>query len=176
MAMRFARISMRWARIATTDPGSSDLDRANELAGSAATVFSGFPAEQMEHARSLVVLSHVRLRCGDTDSAAGLAEQALNLLIDDRGTAAATAHLVLAEVALARSQDTAPILRKAEELLETRLVAPDRESARAWRELGDLWGRTGSRDEQAKAYRRALEAVGIHVNMPGSTASAVLTR
>jgi tetratricopeptide (TPR) repeat protein len=176
MAIRFARIAMHWARLTVADPEGADLDRANELASSATTVFAGFPTERLEHARSLVVLSHVRLRTGDTESAADLAGQALDLLLGARGTTAATAHLVLAEIALARSEDATPILRRAEELLATRLTGPDRDTGRAWRELGDLWGQAGSPEEQAKAYRRALEAVGIHVNMPGSTASAVLTR
>ncbi|MCT9934728.1 helix-turn-helix domain-containing protein [Planotetraspora sp. A-T 1434] len=176
MAVRYARIAMRWARITTANPEDADLDRANELATSATGVFAAFPAEALEHARSLVVLSHVRLRSGDTESAVNLADQALDLLVSVRGTTAATAHLVLAEVALARSEDATPSLRRAQELLESNPAAPDRESARAWRMLGDLWGQAGSIDQQAGAYRRALEAVGIHVNIPGSTASAVLTR
>lgn len=176
MAIRFARIAMQWARITAADPEDAGLDRANELATSATTLFAGFPAERLEHARSLIVLSHVRMRSGDTESAENLANQALDLLVDTRGTTAAMAHLVLAEVALARSQDPSAALRRTQELLDARQARPDRETARAWRELGDLWGQAGSKEEQAKAYRRALEAIGIHVNMPGSTASAVLTR
>ncbi|MFC0864402.1 helix-turn-helix domain-containing protein [Sphaerimonospora cavernae] len=175
IAVRRARIAMRWAWIAV-DTGDADLDRANELAASATGVFSAFPGEKAEHARSLIVLSHVRFRGGDTESAVDLAEQALDLLVAIRGTTAATAHLVLAEVALARSRDAAPALRCAQDLLGSDTALPGMETARAWRRLGDLWGQAGEVDQQAGAYRRALEAVGIRVHIPGSTSSAMLIR
>jgi len=175
MAIRYARIAMHWARIAAANPGTSDLDRANELATSATTVFAGFPAQLTEHARSLVVLSHVRLRSEDVESAADLAQQALDLLDGGVGTAAASAHLVLAEVALARSEDATVALGQAHRLLDNE-TAPDRETARAWRQLGDLWGRSSASEQQARAYRMALEAVGIRANLPGFTTSTVLTR
>ncbi|MCC5576912.1 helix-turn-helix transcriptional regulator [Microtetraspora sp. AC03309] len=176
LALRFARIAMNWARATTAGPVDADLDRANEFATSATTIFAGFPGRVLEHARSLIVLSHVRFRSGDTQTASDFAARALNLLSGVRGTVPATAHLVLAEIALARSQDALPALRQAQELLESVSAGIDRETARAWRQLGDLWGQAGSGDEQARAYRRALEAVGVRANMPGSTASAALVR
>lgn len=175
VAVNCARIATHWAEIAATAPGEADLGRATELAMSATEVFSAFPAEKVEHARSLVALSHLRLRGGDTGSAVRLAEQVLDLLAASRGTTAATAHLVLAEVALARCEDATAALRSAEELLESETTA-NREIARAWRRLGDLWGQAGDIDHQAGAYRRALEAVGIRVHLPGSTASAMVAR
>lgn len=174
IAVRCARIAMQWARITAADPEGADLDRANELAASAVDVFAQFSAERQEHAKSLVVLSLVRLRTGDAESAAELADQALDLLTGLKGTTAATASMVLAEIALARSEDAAPALRRAQDLLDGQ--APDREAARAWRMLGDLWGQAGALDRQSGAYRRALEAVGIRVNIPGSTTAAVLAR
>ncbi|WP_204060395.1 helix-turn-helix domain-containing protein [Microbispora corallina] len=176
IAIRCARIAMNWARLTASDPEDADLDRANELATSASRVFAGFANERAEHAKSLVVLSYVRLRSGDTESAADLAEQALDLLVGVPGTTAATAYTVLAEVALARSDDATPALRRAQDLLEAGPASLDRETARTWRALGDLWGQAGALDQQAGAYRRALEAVGIRVNIPGSTTSAVLAR
>lgn len=173
IAVRRARIAMHWARI-TADAEDADLDRANSHAASAADVFSAFPGERAEYARSLVVLSHVRLRTGDTESAVELAEKALDLLVAIRGTTAATAQLVLAEVALSRSHNANPALRRAKELLDGDTTAPSRETAQAWRRLGDLWGQAGDVDQQAEAYRRALEAVGIRVHIPGSTTSAML--
>jgi len=176
MAIRCARIAVQWARLTAAGPEGADLDRANELVLSASHVLAGFPAERLEHARSLVALSRVRLRTGEADGALSAAGEALDVLADSRGTTAADAHLVLAEVALARSEDAAAPLQRAEDLLNARSEAPDRETAQTWRQLGDLWGQAGSIDQQAKAYRKALEAVGIHVNIPGSTAAAVLTR
>ncbi|GAA0422557.1 hypothetical protein Acor_58030 [Acrocarpospora corrugata] len=176
MAIRMARVAMRWARIAVTAPADQDLDRANELATAAGSVFATFPAELLDHARSLIVLSHVRLRAGSPGDASELANRALDGLVGVRGTTPAAAYLVLAEVSLARSQDAGNELRRAQELLSVAGPQPDRETARAWRELGDLWGKAGARENQARAYRRALEAVGIHANVPGTAVPAVLTR
>ncbi|MBX6383082.1 MAG: helix-turn-helix transcriptional regulator [Microbispora sp.] len=172
MAVRRARIAMHWARLTAASSEDADLDRANTLARSAADVFAEFPAERQEHARSLVVLSFVRLRAGDTESAVELANQALNLLDIAKGTTAATAHMVLAEIALARSEDPAAELERAHDLLD--VETPDRETARTWRRLGDLWGQAGALDRQAEAYRRALEAVGLRVNIPGSMTTTTL--
>ncbi|WP_155344953.1 helix-turn-helix domain-containing protein [Acrocarpospora pleiomorpha] len=176
MAIRMARIAMRWARITVTNRADHDLDRANELATAAGSVFATFPAEMIEHARSLIILSHVRLRAGNPDEAGDLANRALDGLVGVRGTTPAAAYLVLAEVALSRSQDAGGELRRAQELLSVAGPQPDRETARTWRELGDLWGQAGARENQARAYRRALEAVGIHANVPGTAVPAVLTR
>ncbi|WP_433426130.1 helix-turn-helix domain-containing protein [Microtetraspora malaysiensis] len=176
LAFRFARIAMNWARHTSVAAEDTDLDRANELAASATQILAELPGRVAEHARSLIVLSHVRFRSGDVEAATDFAVRALDLLVGTGGTVPATAHLVLAEIALARSQDAGPALRTAQELLEGTAAAIDRETARAWRQLGDLWGQAGSGEEQAKAYRRALEAVGIRANMPGSTASAALVR
>lgn len=174
IAVRRARIAMHWARITAANPEGADLDRANALAQSAADVLAGFPAERQDHARSLVVLGFVRFRTGDTESAAELAGQALDLLDGAKGTTAATANMILAEIALARSEDPAAALDRAHDLLDGE--TPDRETARAWRMLGDLWGQAGALDRQTGAYRRALEAVGIRVNIPGSMTTTVLAR
>ncbi|WP_249346066.1 helix-turn-helix transcriptional regulator [Microbispora sp. H11081] len=174
IAVRRARIAMHWARLAAADPGNTDLDRANALARSAAEVFAEFPAERQDHARSLLALSSVLLRTGDTESAAEYADGALHLLDGVKGTLAAAAHLVFAEAALARSEDPALSLERAHDLLD--VATPDRETARAWRTLGDLWGRAGVLDRQSGAYRRALEAVGIRVNIPGALTTTVLAR
>ncbi|WP_067173863.1 helix-turn-helix domain-containing protein [Microtetraspora niveoalba] len=176
LAFRFARIAMNWARITSYTAEDADLDRANEYAASASQILAGLSGRVVEHARSLIVLAHVRFRSGDTEAATDFAVRALDLLAGARGTVPATAHLVLAEIALARSQDAAPALRTAQGLLGAATAGIDRETARAWRQLGDLWGQVGSGEEQARAYRRALEAVGIRASMPGSTASAALVR
>ncbi len=180
LAVRIARVAMQWSRVVAAQVGErgGDLARADELAGRAAKILSIFPGESAEHARSLMVLAHVKIQSGDLDGAVELARRALTQLGDSPGVIAASAQLVFAHVALARSEsDVSGLLAKAQDLLQNATGAgPDRESARVWRELGDLWGRAGSRHEQFTAYRRALEAVGIRANMPGSTAPAVLTR
>ena len=43
-------------------------------------------------------------------------------------------------------------------------VPPSREAARTWRELGDLLGELDDTDGMADAYRRALEAAGMHAS------------
>lgn len=165
MAIRYVRSAMRWAWVATVRPEDADLGRAVEFAASAAGILSRLSPGTIEHARGLVVLSRVRLRSGDAGAATDLAEQALGLLAGVRGTVPAMAYVVLAELALARSKDGGPALVRAQELLADPVTSVasfvDRESARLWREIGDLWGRAGSPEEQMNAYRRALETVGV---------------
>ncbi|WP_440105762.1 helix-turn-helix domain-containing protein [Streptosporangium sp. H16] len=165
MAVRYVRSAMRWAWIATVRPEAADLGRAGEFAASAVEILSRLSPGTIEHARGLVVLSRVRLRSGDADATAELAEQALGLLAGVRGTVPAMAYVVLAELALARSKDGGPALEKAQELLADPVASVasfvDRDSARLWREIGDLWGRAGAPERQTNAYRSALETVGV---------------
>lgn len=145
LAVRTSQVALQWARIVTARP----------------TVTEEF------------------------ERAAELAEKATDVLgvfpaerLEHARGLTVLAHLIHAHVALARSEgEVVPLLMKAQELLQGAQATsgPDREAARVWRELGDLWGRSGSRHEQFSAYRRALEAVGIRANMPGTTTPAVLT-
>ncbi|GAA3789050.1 hypothetical protein GCM10022226_04650 [Sphaerisporangium flaviroseum] len=181
IAAQMARVAMRWAEISAAR--SDSLGQVDEMVSSATEVFSTLPAASGEHARSLVVLARVRLTSGDAHSAEDLATKALELLAGESEVIAASAHLVLAEVGLARSDGSdglfIPSLERAGALLST---APpggtirDREIAGTWRELGDLWGKAGNRDRQTGAYRRALEAVGVRSTVAGAVTSAVFVR
>lgn len=182
MASDYVRSAMCWAWITAASPEGAGLDRAGEFAASAAEVLTRLSPGTVEHARSLIVLSRVRLRSGDVDAAADLSDRALGLLAGARGTVPAMAYLVLAELALARSKDGGPALALAQESLADPVATPasftDRQSARLWREIGDLWGRAGSPERQTNAYRRALETVGICSRMetpPGSAWREVVT-
>ena len=180
MAFRLALIAMDWARL-TASLGDESLAEAREFATRANKVFTAFPEHVHEHAKSHVVLAYVQLRSGDAEGAANLAGSALDVLRDPPGTAfGATAHLVLAEVALTRGDTNVPaILQSAREVLGDQpydLSGPDREVARVWRELGDLYGRIGAGDEQMSAYRRALEAAGVRGAMVGVTVDSALVR
>ncbi|WP_433247981.1 tetratricopeptide repeat protein [Streptosporangium sp. CA-135522] len=179
MSFRLARIAMEWSRL-TASLGEEPLEEAHELATAAREVFGTFPDRLHDHARSLVVLAYVQLRSGDPDGAAGLAGSALDMLVGRANATAATAHLVLAQVALSRGEgDVAAILRSAHELLTSMRSAnsnPDREAARVWRELGDLYSHIGAGEEQASAYRKALEAAGVRGAMVGVTVDSALIR
>ncbi|MDH2425517.1 helix-turn-helix transcriptional regulator [Sphaerisporangium sp. TRM90804] len=179
IAVRMARIAMRWAEISVPLRGN-DPERVGDLVSRATQVFSLVPADAVDHARSLLVLAHLRLKSGDHAGAETFGRNALDVLPDGSTSVAASAHLVLAEAGLARSDsDQSLTLRRAGALLAT---APrngalrDREVARVWRELGDLWGRAGRRDEQTGAYRKALEAVGVRSTVAGAVTSAVVAR
>lgn len=179
MAFRLARIAMDWSRF-TASHGEEPLEEAHRFATAASEVFGAFPDRVDDHAKSLVVLAYVQLRSGDPDGAADLAGSALDALSGRIGATAATAHLVLAQVALARGEgDVTTILHSARGLLnELRSGAssPDREIARVWRELGDLYSRVGAGEEQASAYRMALEAAGVRSAMVGVTVDSALVR
>ncbi|MFC6085593.1 helix-turn-helix domain-containing protein [Sphaerisporangium aureirubrum] len=179
IATRMAQIAMRWAELSAAR-GNVETEEFDRLVSGASEVFSVLPAAAVEHGRSLIVLARVRLRSGDHLDASRLAGRALELLAEGPVAIAASAHLVQAEAGLARSDgDPASSLRQAAALLT---AAPatgtvrDREVARVWRELGDLWGRAGHRDQQSRAYRRALEAVGVRSTVAGAVTSAVFAR
>ncbi|WP_248964683.1 helix-turn-helix domain-containing protein [Sphaerisporangium perillae] len=179
IAVQMAKIAMRWAQISASLPDTG-LGQADQLVSRATEVFSVLPAESVEYARSLVVLARVHLRSGDVRGADDLAVKALALLSDEPGTITASAHLVLAESVLARSEgDVTAHLERAGALLAA-VPSPgairDREIAEVWRELGDLWGKAGNRGQQTRAYRRALEAVGVRSTVTGAVTSAVFAR
>ncbi|MDP9864050.1 MULTISPECIES: helix-turn-helix domain-containing protein [Streptosporangium] len=179
MAFRLARIAMDWSRF-TASAGEERLDEAHELATAASGVFGAFSDRAHDHAKSLVVLAYVQLRSGNVEGAADLAGSVLDTPGGQSGVTAATAHLVLAQVALTRGEgDVTAILNSACGLLDglrSGTAGPDREVARVWRELGDLYSRVGAGEEQASAYRRALEAAGVRSAMVGVTVDSALVR
>ncbi|GAA3443108.1 hypothetical protein GCM10018955_25460 [Planomonospora venezuelensis] len=179
MAVKLARIAMEWSRLAAALDGGS-LDEARELATAAGEVFGAFSRHAPDRAESLVVLASVELRSGDLDGASRLSASVLDLAGSSSGVTGAGALLVLAEIALARGDGGAlSHLDAARNLLSGLRSAPlgaDRESARTWRRLGDLYGRAGAGEEQTSAYRKALEAVGVHGLLTGMTVDSALVR
>jgi transcriptional regulator with XRE-family HTH domain len=179
MAFRLAGIALDWARL-TVSHDNTSFEEVYELATAASGVFAAFAEKADEHAGSLVVLARLQLDGGNTDGAVALATSALETLAGQARPVAATAHLVLAQTALARGEgDVLNRLNTARELLgglRSERSNPDRETARAWRELGDLYGRVGAGDEQTNAYRRALEAAGVRDAMVGMTVDSTLVR
>ncbi|WP_329427277.1 helix-turn-helix domain-containing protein [Streptosporangium sp. NBC_01495] len=180
MASQLALIAMDWARLAAST-GDEPLDEARELAIAASEVLSVFPEHVHAYVRSLVVRAHVQLGVGDAQGAVTLAGTALDMLDGQASPIGATAQLVLARAALAdgRGGDVATALNTAKRSLSDvrhELSGPDRESARVWRDLGDLYGQVGVVDEQTSAYRKALEAAGVRDAMVGVTVDSALVR
>ncbi len=179
MAFRLAGIALEWARLRAS-LGDTSLEEVYELANAASGVFAAFPEKVGEHTGSLVVLARLRLGSGNPDGAIDLATSALDILAGQAGPVAATAHLVIAQAALARGEgNVVTRLNTARQLLDalkSERSNPDREVARVWRELGDLYGRVGASDEQTNAYRRALEAAGVRDAMVGTTVDSTLVR
>ncbi|MFC7591364.1 hypothetical protein ACFQYP_52460 [Nonomuraea antimicrobica] len=174
LALQLARTAMHWARLS-----SVPADEAERLVAGAVRTFSAFPSTVREHGESLVVHARVKLRADDLVGAGELAVTALGSAHDRAGTTAAEARLVLATVALAQEGDASAHLRGAYELLDSLdrpVFGTDRQAARCWRELGDLYGRVGSRTQQTAAYRKALEAAGVRSAMAGVTADATVSR
>ncbi|SEN06696.1 helix-turn-helix domain-containing protein [Nonomuraea pusilla] len=174
LALQLARAAMHWARLE-----SSPIDEAERLVAGATRAFAAVPAAAAEHGESLVVHGRVRLRAGDPAKAGELAAAALELAQDGSGTTPVEARLVLATVALDLGGDAGEHLLRAGELLDELdrpVFGSDRQAARCWRELGDLYGRAGSRPQQTAAYRRALEAAGVRSVMAGVTVDAAIAR
>jgi transcriptional regulator with XRE-family HTH domain len=152
-----------------SEPGKDQAREALELLGSAAPWLDGIEAVQctIESARA-----HVR--SGDLDTAVTTLEQVLRDLdagapADERPHAGqavalerARANLVLAQAWL--SKDDLKTARSVLSTVTTGLenVTPGRPSAQAYRELGDLLEAAGDESSAAIAYRRALEAAGLH--------------
>ncbi|MEW9550152.1 helix-turn-helix domain-containing protein [Nonomuraea sp. NPDC050783] len=171
LALQLARAAMHWARMP-----AAPIEEAERLVSAATGVFAAFPSATGAYGESLVVHARVRLRAGDLTRAAELAGQALEPA-DERasGTTAAEARLVLATVALELEGSADSELATAQRLLSSLdrpVYGTDRQAARCWRELGDLYGRVGSVAQQTAAYRKALEAAGVRSAMAGVTADA----
>ncbi|MFI6604771.1 helix-turn-helix domain-containing protein [Nonomuraea sp. NPDC050536] len=172
LALQLARAAMYWARLE-----SSSVEQADGLVRDASRVFAAFPATTQEHGESLIAHARVRLRADDPARAGELATAALE--VAHGGTAPAEAHLVLATTALDLDADAAAHLDAARGLLDglhRPVFGSDRQAARCWRELGDLYGRVGARGQQTAAYRKALEAAGVRSAMAGVTVDASITR
>lgn len=171
VALQLARAAMRWARLEWTPTAE-----AERLASDAARTFASAGRDQ-ERGEALIALSRVMLRAGEPERAGELAGEALGLL--GGGSVAAEAHLVRATVAVMREADPADHLTAARIVLEGTAGQPygaDRATAKCWRELGDLFGRTGDRSQQTAAYRKALEAAGVRSIMAGLTVDTAIAR
>ncbi|WP_219469613.1 helix-turn-helix domain-containing protein [Nonomuraea rhizosphaerae] len=165
LTLQLARAAMHWARL-----GTAPLGEADKLADAATRAFATASGSTQEHGESLIAHARVKLRGGDAVRAGELATSALDLVHDVPGTTSAEARLVLATVALALDADPASHLRKAHEALDTLnrpVFGSDRQAARCWRELGDLYGRSGAKAQQTAAYRKALEAAGVRSALAG---------
>ncbi|WP_327088635.1 helix-turn-helix domain-containing protein [Nonomuraea sp. NBC_01738] len=168
LGRQLALTSMRWAKL-----DSAPAEEAERRAQVATGVFAALPGARAEHGESLIAHALVRLRGGDLAKAGEFATAALESL--DGSALVAEAHLVLARVALALGAGAEAHLTAIGEHLTAMgrpVFGSDRAVARAWRELGDLYGQTGSRELQTSAYRRALEAAGVRSAMAGVTAGA----
>ncbi|WP_101787585.1 helix-turn-helix domain-containing protein [Nonomuraea indica] len=174
LALQLARIAMHWAMLAGTP-----LDEAEHLAGEAVRAFAATPDVAGEHGAALIAHARVRLRAADPARAAELATAALSLAHATPRTVPAEAHLVLATVALDLGGEAGRHLGTARGLLETLdrpVFGADRQAARCWRELGDLYGRVGDQAHQTGAYRKALEAAGVRSALAGLTVDASVSR
>ncbi|MFB9890033.1 helix-turn-helix domain-containing protein [Planobispora takensis] len=179
MAVKLAHIAMEWARLACSFDGEP-IEEARRLATTAGEVFSSFSRHVHDHAKSLIVLASVELKSGDLDASERLASAVLDMLGSRSGATGATARLMLAEVALAGGEkNVLSLLNGARELLadpQPTFPGFNRDAARVWRRLGDLYGRAGATEEQMSAYRKALETVGVRDALVGMTVDPALAR
>ncbi|MER6951976.1 helix-turn-helix transcriptional regulator [Nonomuraea sp. NPDC000554] len=174
LALQLARTAMHWARL-----DSAPIAEAERLAEAATRAFAASGDNAREQGQSLIAHSRVRLRANDPARAGELAASALALVDEASGTQAAEARLLLGTVALDLGGDASAHLRAAHELLSALnrpVFGSDRQAARCWRELGDLYGRAGDRVQQTAAYRKALEAAGVRSAMAGVTVDASVSR
>ncbi|MEQ4715954.1 helix-turn-helix transcriptional regulator [Nonomuraea sp. B19D2] len=174
LSLQLARTAMHWSRLATVP-----VDEAERLIAAASKAFAASPATSGEHGESLIVHARVSLRAGKPARAGELAGAALEPVVDRMGTTAAEAHLVLATIAIELGGDASTHLgnaHRALDALDRPVFGSDRQAARCWRELGDLYGQVESRAQQTAAYRKALEAAGVRSALAGVTVDAAVSR
>jgi tetratricopeptide (TPR) repeat protein len=156
-----ARALLRGVASYGTEPSGQDSDltsaqEALELLRDAAPRLSGPDAAEctIETARALVLM-------GKLDQAVDTTERALGELDDDHSLGNVQARLVLARARLAQADTPAALSELRSSAAGLRRLPPDRSSARASRELGDLLDAAGDSTGATAAYRRALEAAGL---------------
>ena len=165
LTLQLARVAMHWARL-----DFSPIAESDQWAEAATRVFASTAGSHTSTARASSRTPGSSCGRDDAVRAGELATSALDLVHDAPGTAPAEAHLVLATVALALDADMSRPLGEARQLLETLnrpVFGSDRQAARCWRELGDLFGGSGDKAQQTSAYRKALEAAGVHSALSG---------
>ncbi|WP_310707815.1 helix-turn-helix domain-containing protein [Nonomuraea sp. 3-1Str] len=173
LALQLARVAVHWARLAGTP-----VAEAERLVEAAAKAFATAPGTGRERSEALIAHARVRLRAGDLARAGELATAALEAAPDASRTTPAEARLVLATVALDLGGDAMGHLATARDLLQSLsgpMFGSDRQAARCWRELGDLYGRAGGRAQQTAAYRKALEAAGVRSALAGLPVNAAVS-
>jgi tetratricopeptide (TPR) repeat protein len=156
-----ARALLRGVASYGTEPSGQDSDltsaqEALELLRDAAPRLSGPDAAEctIETARALVLM-------GKLDQAVDTTERALGELDDDHSLGSVQARLVLARARLAQADTAAALSELRSSAAGLKRLPPDRSSARASRELGDLLDAAGDSTGATAAYRRALEAAGL---------------
>lgn len=118
-------------------------------------------APDIDVAWCLTELARAELAIGEPGRAADRANEALELLGDEPRPATACALIILGEAALrlGRPQDATAPLDRAMACL--RRIEPSREAAQGWFHLAELLSDTGSQQQRADAYRRALACAGL---------------
>jgi tetratricopeptide (TPR) repeat protein len=157
-----ARALLRGVPSYGTEPTGQDSDltsaqEALELLRAAAPRLSGADATEctIETARALVLM-------GEADEAVDTTERALTELGDGYGLYVIKARLVLARAKLAQDDRAGALSELRSSAIQLRRLPHDRTSAHASRELGDLLDAAGDAAGATAAYRRALEAAGLH--------------
>jgi transcriptional regulator with XRE-family HTH domain len=118
-------------------------------------------ASEIDIARCLAELARAEIAMGEPGTAAEHASEALELLGSEPRLATAAALIVLAEarIRLGREHDAGQVLSRAMACLAQ--MEPSREAAEGWFHLAELLGETGTEQDRADAYRRALTCAGL---------------
>lgn len=120
----------------------------------------------VDRARAAGEMSRARLLLGEAVDAEMLAREAIGLLGEGPRleTAQALLHLADALYAQGRSADADRDYQRAADMLA--MMAASRQSAAAWRELGDRYRAHGEIDAAVRAYDFALSEAGFRVSLP----------
>jgi tetratricopeptide (TPR) repeat protein len=118
-------------------------------------------ASSIDRGWCLVYQAQAQFILGESDSAAALAEQAIELLGDTAGLAKAEALTVLSEalVQLHRQDEAVDALIQAATLLEG--MEASRPAGQVWYRLAELLGTAGESSRQTSALRQALVCMGL---------------
>jgi tetratricopeptide (TPR) repeat protein len=136
-------------------------ERARDLLQQSREQVTVSAISSIDDARFMTDIARSEILLDRPEVAISLTKEALTKLGDEPRFATADALIVLANgcVRLGQVSEARVALKRAAEQLES--MESSQQASQAWLDLAELLGRAGATEEQAAAYRRAMNCAGI---------------
>ncbi|WNB84610.1 helix-turn-helix transcriptional regulator [Cellulomonas sp. ATA003] len=158
------RLNYAWLLLRSEPPQPAEALRQLDAAGEQLSAVGS----EVDFARVEVERSRAHLMLGDVEESERWARAAVARLEGSARLEAAVAHLALGDALYAahREQDAAAAYGWAADMLG--MMSASRQSAAAWRELGDRFLSRGDTARAAAAFDRALSEAGFRHGVPAT--------